>query len=169
MNQIPIKNYEGLYEISNDGKVYNVKRKKYLTNVLAERYLIVLLYKNNKRKRCYVHRLVAEAFCKRQQGKDCVNHKDLNRLNNSFDNLEWVSSKENRIHFVLSDKYKPRAFTEEQKKESSIRNYKKVLCLKTNKVFESMGHFAKYKGISLAQVSQKLNNIYNNNLNATIL
>ncbi len=166
MNQIPIKNYEGLYEVSKDGRIYNLKRKKYLVNVLADRYLIVLLYKNNKRKRYYVHRLVAEAFCEKQEGKDFVNHKDLNRLNNSYDNLEWVNSKENRIHFVLSGKYKSRIFTEEQKEKSRIRNYKKVLCLKTNKIFESMGHFAKHRAISLTQVSQKLNGIYENNLNA---
>lgn len=166
MNKIPIKNYEGLYEVSNDGRVYNVKRKKYLTNVLADRYLIVLLYKKNKRKRYYVHRLVAEAFCKKEEGKDYVNHKDLNRINNNYDNLEWVTSKENRIHFVSSDKYKPRVFTEEQKTQSRIRNYKNVLCLETNKVFKSMGYFAKHKGISLAQVSQKLNGVYENNLNA---
>jgi len=169
MNQIPIKKYEGLYEISNDGKVYNVKRKKYLTNVLADRYLIVLLYKNNKRKRYYVHRLVAEAFCKKQEGKYCVNHKDLNKLNNNYDNLEWVSSKENRIHFVLSDKYKPRTFTEEQKLELKMMNYKKVLCLESKIIFESMGAFANHKGVSLAQVSQKLNGRYKNNLNAILI
>jgi hypothetical protein len=169
MNKVPIKNYEELYEVSDDGRIYNIKRKKYLANVLSDRYLIVLLYKKNKRKRYYVHRLVAEAFCKKQKGKYFVNHKDLNRLNNNSDNLEWVTSKENRIHFVLSDKYKPRTFTEEQKKELTIKNYKKVLCLETNKVFESMGHFAKYKEVSLAQVSQKLNNKYRNNLNAVLI
>ena len=48
MKQVPIKNYEGLYEVSEDGRIYSVKRKKYLTNVLSDRYVIVLLYKNNK-------------------------------------------------------------------------------------------------------------------------
>lgn len=169
MNQVPIKNYEGLYEVSSDGRIYNIKRKKYLKNVLADRYEIVLLYKNNKRKRYYVHRLVADAFCKKENGKDYVNHKDLERCNNNSSNLEWVTSSENRIHFILSDKYKPLVFSEEEKIRIKLRNYKKVLCLKTNTIFESMGHFAEHKNISLAQVSQKLNNVYNNNLNAILI
>jgi hypothetical protein len=168
MKQVSIKNYEGLYEISEDGKIYNVKRKKYLTNVLSDRYMIVLLYKNNKRKRYYIHRLVADAFCKKEEGKVYVNHKDLDRCNNNSYNLEWVTARENRLHYINSDKYKPTVFNEEAIIKIKERNYKKVLCLKTNTVFESMGHFAEHKNISLAQVSQKLNNVYNNNLNAIL-
>lgn len=169
MKQLPIKNYEGLYKISSDGKIYNIKRKKYLKNVLADRYYIVLLYKNNKRKRYYVHRLVAEAFCEKKEGKDYVNHKDLDRTNNDFSNLEWVTAKENRIHYVESDKYKPNVLSEENIIKIKERNYKKVLCLKTNKIFESMSNFAGYKNISLSQVSQKLNGRHNNNLDAILI
>ena len=169
MKQLPIKNYEGLYEVSEEGNIINLKKNKALRNVSTGRYLVVLLYKNNKRKMYYVHRLVAEAFCENSEGKTQVNHKDLDRCNNHYSNLEWVSPKENVIHFVSSEKYKPRTYTEKQKQESKVRNYKKVLCLETKKTFESMGHFANYKGVSLAQVSQKLNNIYTNNLNARFL
>jgi hypothetical protein len=165
MNYKKIEGYEN-YMVSDTGMILNIKRNKHLVNVVAGRYMMVLLYNNNKRKSHYVHRLVADAFCKKQKGKDYVNHKDLNRYNNSASNLEWVSSSENRIHFVLSDKFKPRSYTEKQKKQLKERLNKKVLCLKTNKVFKSMGDFSKYKKISLTQVSQKLNNIYSNNLNA---
>jgi len=169
MKQLPIKNYEDLYEISSDGKIYNIKRKKYLKNVLADRYEIVLLYKNNKRKRYYVHRLVADAFCEKQEGKDYVNHKDLDRSNNDYSNLEWVTAKENRIHYVASDKYKPNVLSKEHIIKIKERNYKKVLCFKTNIVFQSMESFAKNRNISVAQVSQKLNGMYNNNLNAILI
>ena len=157
------------YMVSNTGMILNIKRNKHLVNVVADRYMIVLLYKNNKRKRYYVHRLVAEAFCEKKEGKNYVNHKDLNRYNNNASNLEWVSSKENRIHFIKSDKYKPHTLNQNQINEIKKRLYKKVLCLETNKVFESMGHFAKYKKISLPQVSLKLNNVNCNNLNAIFL
>ena len=169
MKRLPIKNYEGLYEVSEEGNIINLKKNKALINVSAGRYLVVLLYKNNKRKMYYVHRLVAEAFCEKLVGKMQVNHKDLDRYNNYYSNLEWVSAKENVMHFVSSEKYKPRTYTEKQKQEAKVRNYKKVICLETNKIFDSMGHFANYKGVSLGQVSQKLNNIYTNNLNARFL
>lgn len=169
MKQVPIKSYEGLYEVSEDGRIYSVKRKKYLTNVLSDRYVIVLLYKNNKRKRYYVHRLVADAFCKKEEKKIYVNHKDLDRCNNNSYNLEWVTAKENRLHYINSNKYKPTVFSEEAIIKIKERNYKKVLCLKTNTVFQSMESFAKNRNISIAQVSQKLNGMYANNLNAILL
>ena len=169
MRQVSIKNYEDLYEVSSDGRIYNIKRKKYLKNVLADRYYIVLLYRDNKRKRYYVHRLVADAFCEKQEGKNYVNHKNLDRNNNDYSNLEWVTAKENRIHYIESDKYKPTVLNEEAIIKIKERNYKKVLCLKTNTVFQSMESFAKNRNISLAQVSQKLNGMYNNNLNAILI
>jgi hypothetical protein len=168
MNYKKIEGYDN-YMVSDTGKILNIKKNKHLVNVLADRYFIVLLYKNNKRKRYYVHRLVADAFCQKKEGKVFVNHKDLNKHNNHFSNLEWVSSKENVIHYTSSEKYKPRKYTDEQINESRIRNYKKVLCLKTKEVFDSIGHFSKYRDISIAQASQKLNNKYTNNLNAILI
>ena len=50
---------------------------------------------SNKRCDRYIHRLVAEYFLKKPKGKDVVNHKDCNRINNHVDNLEWVTTKEN--------------------------------------------------------------------------
>ena len=47
-----------------------------------------------------IHRLVAEAFLPRVQGKKFVNHKDGNKLNNRADNLEWCTSSENAAHAV---------------------------------------------------------------------
>jgi hypothetical protein len=157
------------YMISETGMVLNISKNKHLKNVMNERYFIVLLYNKGIRKKYYIHRLVANAFCKKEKGKEYVNHKDLDRCNNNSSNLEWVTSSENTIHYINSDKYKPTVFSEQEKIRIKLRNSKKVLCLKTNNVFESMGHFAEHKNISLAQVSQKLNNVYNNNLNAILI
>ena len=50
------------------------------------------------KKKYSVHRLVAEAFLPKEEGRDFVNHKDRNRLNNHYSNLEWVSMAENNCH-----------------------------------------------------------------------
>lgn len=52
----------------------------------------------NKRRDRYIHRLVAEHFIPKQEGKPHVNHIDCNRTNNHVDNLEWCNHKENNAH-----------------------------------------------------------------------
>lgn len=93
----PIPNYEGFYEVSNMGKVRSVYRyrrilKPMISNAGYER---VDLFKNKHRKQFSVHRLVANAFIDNPSEKPFVNHKDENKLNNSADNLEWVTHVEN--------------------------------------------------------------------------
>ena len=93
----PIPNYEGFYEVSNMGKVRSVYRyrrvlKPMISNTGYER---VDLFKNKHREQLSVHRLVAMAFIDNPNAKPFVNHKDENKLNNSADNLEWVTHVEN--------------------------------------------------------------------------
>ena len=93
--------YEGLYKISNYGKVKRIKFINNKTNKLCEKilkesdngngYKLVSLCKNNKRKNYYVHRLVAENFLENPNNYKEVNHKDNNKCNNISDNLEWCN------------------------------------------------------------------------------
>ena len=94
-----IKNYEH-YEIYEDGRVFNLKTKKFLKGSLGENgYLYYRLSKDNKKKMFYAHRLVAETFLDNKQNLPIVNHKDGNKLNNNISNLEWVNYSDNTRHW----------------------------------------------------------------------
>ena len=84
------------YEVSNMGNVRNYVSKRILSQRKNNRgYFVVDMYLNKKRKSCLVHRLVAKAFLECSLEKIDVNHIDENKANNSSENLEWCTHKEN--------------------------------------------------------------------------
>lgn len=95
-----INGYWGLYKISNYGRVMSLN---YLNNGTSEimkqdtsnGYCRVILQKNKKTDRVFVHRLVAQHFIDNESNLPQVNHRDENKLNNHVDNLEWCSAKYN--------------------------------------------------------------------------
>lgn len=92
----PITEYEGLYEVSNLGRVRNVKTNKLvMQSVVVSGYKRVTLYKENKPKTKLVHRLVAGTFLPNPNNLTVVNHKDGNKLNNIVTNLEWCTQSYN--------------------------------------------------------------------------
>lgn len=106
-----IKGYEGIYLISNFGRVLSLYRFRsngkqgyfQLTKMLKPSmtttgYYKVDLKKDNKRENYKVHRLVAEYFVPNPYKLDTVNHKDGNPLNNHFENLEWCNQSDNILH-----------------------------------------------------------------------
>lgn len=90
-----IRGYEGLYQVSDTGKVYSIKRNKELSIQKSKGYLRVQLWKNGSCKWFLIHRLVAEAFIPNPDNLPQVNHKDECKFNNNIDNLEWCSAKYN--------------------------------------------------------------------------
>lgn len=119
MNEVwkDIPGYEGLYQISNLGRVKSLARyvqnhsgTQYLREeqlkTPSERkkrgaqqgYLALMLYRDNKGQNCYVHRLVAEVFLPNPQNKQTVNHKNGNKHDNRAENLEWSTYAENNGH-----------------------------------------------------------------------
>ena len=94
------KDYEGLYQVSNCGRVKSIKfgKEKILKQSIRHGYYCVNLYKNGKHKNYYVHRLVAEAFIDNTDNLSCVNHKDENKQNNVVSNLEWCTHEYNNIY-----------------------------------------------------------------------
>lgn len=88
------------YEITMEGEVINLKwGRKVKPQPNGKGYLRVVIGK----KRYFVHRLVAERYVPNPDGKDQINHKDGNKLNNNADNLEWVTNQENRDHAILNN------------------------------------------------------------------
>ena len=108
---IDIPNYEGLYKVYSDGRVFSCNRKvergfhgmfissKRLTHVIdTNGYPRVMLSKNNKKKKFYIHRLLADLFIDNPLNKPCVNHKNGIKTDFSLENLEWCTYQENNIH-----------------------------------------------------------------------
>ena len=115
----PIEGYEGLYEVSNTGKVRSLDRYdnrncfrkgKVLSPIKdTDDYLKVNLYCNGKNKKCLVHRLVALTFIPNPDGLPQGNHKDEDKTNNNVDNLEWCNRKYNVNYGSRKDKVKDTA------------------------------------------------------------
>lgn len=94
-----IRCYEGLYQVSNFGRVKSLKRNMVLVNCKGTcGYEMVTLYANKKPWKTLVHRLVAKAFVDNPLNKEQVNHIVGNKMNNASSNLEWVTSSENVRH-----------------------------------------------------------------------
>ena len=139
--------YEGLYQVSNYGRVKSLERKNIFYCGLRKEYLerpvkgkflkirngvhgyqVTCLTKNGVCKNKFIHRLVAEAFIPNLENKPQVNHIDGNKQNNNIKNLEWCSPKENSNHAFKTGLSK------------------KVKCITTNEIF-----------ISITEASKKYN------------
>ena len=97
-----VENYEGLYQVSNFGRVKSfprngtIKQEKILKQTIDNNgYLIVGLHKNNKAKKVCVHWLVANAFIPKEKKYKVINHIDGNKFNNKLSNLERCTQSHN--------------------------------------------------------------------------
>jgi hypothetical protein len=103
-----IPGYEGLYQVSNLGRVKSLPRQlgarfrnnDYFLKPYIDKagYYRFSLMKDNKFKHFCLHRLVAICFISNPENKKTVNHEDGDKSNNTIGNLSWMTMKENNIH-----------------------------------------------------------------------
>ena len=160
-----IDGYEGLYQISNLGRVKSLKyhnnkfkltvsREKILKPCIHSNYYCVILTKNKNHKNYSVHRLVAQAFIPNPKNLPCVNHKDENKLNNEVSNLEWCTYKYNSNYGIGAEKAKTIA------KINIINNSKAVQCVETGVIYKSAAEAERLTGIRASSISQARNGKY---------
>ena len=95
----PIPGYEGLYSVSDDGRVFShIRNRELKPKIDRYGYKAVTLFKDGKSHCTTVHRLVAKAFIPNPFSKRCVNHINEIKTDNRVENLEWVTVKENDNH-----------------------------------------------------------------------
>ena len=139
-----VKEYSN-YEVNQLGEIRHKKRQK----ILKPRdnnggYQYVNFKINGKNTNFAVHRIVANAFIPNPNGYTEVNHKDYNKKNNCVDNLEWVSSSQNKQHFYLKQENK-------KTRGKAVNQYtKEGIFLKT---FDSVSDAAKELGCCVAAIS----------------
>lgn len=146
-----VPNYEGLYQVSNLGRVksnHNTRyhKPKILTNIPRNGYVSVILCKNKSQKNVFVHRLVAECFVPNPENKPCVNHIDGNKSNPCASNLEWCTQKENISHAINAGLFNPKAqklLYERRKPKNPIYQFDKkgILIKKWDSCADICEHF----------------------------
>ncbi len=175
-----VKGYEGIYQVSNLGEVRSLDRyithkdgrkifykgKKLKPSLAGIGYEYVLLAKNGKNKNTYIHRLVALHFVDGYFEGAEVNHKDENKQNNIWTNLEWCDSKYNNNYgtkkergseslkktyidgYVNPRKGKKNSDEHRRKLSQSLKGKggKKVLCIELDKPFPSVTSVNEYFG-----------------------
>lgn len=102
--------FEGLYEISNTGRVNSIKRNTTAGGIVklsvVDGYYCLTIWKDGKGSFKRVNRLVAESFIPNPENLEQVNHKDRDRKNNNVSNLEWTTARENNCHSAIHRKGK---------------------------------------------------------------
>lgn len=141
------------YEISNSGIVRRKNNKNVLKGCITSGYRSVkLTFENSRQQRFYVHRLVALHFIPNDnKNKTFVNHKNGNKLDNRAENLEWVSPRENNLHY----------YQKIQKEKKKRKNNSKPIPIIQYTLFgeevarfNSMNEAKKTTGISLVQIAR---------------
>ena len=127
----PVKGFEN-YQISTEGEVKNESGKALTPWISNSGYLQLHLFCDGKKRKAYVHRLVADTFIENTHGCKEVNHKDGNKTNNCVSNLEWCTRAENLHHCYYT----------------LFKHVTAVKCVETGVVYPSIHEAARQTGSS---------------------
>ena len=169
-----IKGYEGMYQVSNMGRVKSLDRldnkgRKTHGKILTVKhdgggYCQVALSKDGQQVYPKIHRLVALHFIPNAENKPQINHKDENKDNNAADNLEWVTSKENANYGTRNIRcYKDRDYKAIGRNISKAKR-EKGICRGIVQYDRNMNKIAEYEAIAEAAevlhiLSSGINNV----------
>lgn len=146
-----IKNYEGLYAVTEEGQVWSYYKKRFLNPYKdAKGYLRVDLYKEGSKKTFKIHRLVAETYIPNPDNLPDVGHNDDTKENNFVSNLYWTEPKENNNHGSYPQKIS-------QSLKGNSRAGKKIICVETGEIYESAMEAYRCTNINNGSISHVLN------------
>lgn len=172
------ESYEGLYEVSNMGRVRSLDREVIFSDgrkalykgkirILSpnkDGYLQVGLCKNSKQKIISVHRLVAEAFIPNPDNKETVNHINGDKTCNTVFNLEWADRSEQLYHAYDHNLKKKmegnnnpnygKELSQEIKNKISEANSKQCICIETGEIYKSLKEAGESVGVSGDAISR---------------
>lgn len=164
-NWRPVKGYEGIYEISDFGRVkrlpLNVKYSSgiivftkggVMKNTLGNHgYLYVTFSKGDKRKVGLIHRLVCEAFLTNDRNVGYVNHKNGVKIDNRLENLEWCTCSENHLHA-----FKIGLRTNRDMRKGKHPRAKKIIDNETGVVYDCITSAAEDLGVIRRTLSKRI-------------
>lgn len=160
---VPVNGYEGIYEVSNMGRIKTLARTYYggvCPVIMKEKlrkfhtkkkgYLALLLSKDTIDVNTTVHRVVAKNFIPNPENKPQVNHKNGNPSDNRVENLEWCTNQENMTHSwkVLNRKSWP------QPKGADSPLSKKICCDNFGLVFNSIKEACEILDVNNTRVTE---------------
>ena len=174
-----IEGYEGLYKISNMGRVKSITHISTNNHVMKGKILKnrrtgkdgriqIALYKNGKQSQKYISRLVAETFLINENNYTEINHKDENIENNRADNLEWCTSKYNSNYGTRTERIKLSNFNNNTYENNRKRNNIKIAQYDLNNnlicIYDSILQASKINNLNNCLIGRSIKNnkIYKN-------
>lgn len=147
----PVVGYEGLYEISNKGRLWSMPRNGTSGGLIKgaydkDGYLKYSLSKSGKQSNFFAHRLVAESFVPNPENKPHVNHLDEDTTNNNSENLQWCTPKENNNHGNHNLKV-------------SMSKSKPIICMETGECYYGISECARRTGLHNGNISKVLRGV----------
>lgn len=147
-----VKDYEGLYAVSNLGRIKRVvgkgcKKERIIKPNLVRGYCQVRLSKDGIVKPLYLHRIILETFnpIEDMDKLDC-NHRDENKENNCLNNLEWLSHKEN-VNYGTRNERAAATLKNNPKRSKAVR------CLDDKKLYSSIKEASRQTKANISSIS----------------